>query len=151
MGRRYSTDGNQNAAAGVTILGLASATTIRPAIYMVHTGSGATPANQAYNMQINRFTAVGTKTAVTPQALDPADPAALAAGAENHTSEPTYTAGAVMMSFGWNLTEMNGITIALPDNGRIVAPATANAGFGMRFVVVSAGTALCEATFHHEE
>ena len=102
-------------------------------------------------MQINRFTAAGTKTAVTPQALDPDDPSALAAGSENHTAEPTYTAGAVMLSFGFNNQYSNGATLYLPDNGKIVAPATASAGLAMRFVVVSSGTLLHEATYHYEE
>lgn len=147
--RRYSTSGNQNAAATTTILGLTSATTIRPRIYEIIFGSAATPADQAFNMQLKRFTAAGTATAVTSQALDPGDPASLAAGAENHTAEPTYTAGAVMLSFSVN-QQATFRWVTLPENG-IVAPATAANGLGLQFVVVSGGTALSEATFHHVE
>jgi hypothetical protein len=147
--RRYSTSGNQNAAATTTILGLASATTIRPKIYEILFGSAATPADQAFNMQLKRFTAAGTATAITPQALDPADPASLATGAENHTVEPTYTAGAIMLSFSIN-QQATFRWVTLPENG-IVAPATAANGLGLQFVVVSSGTALCEANLRHVE
>lgn len=149
MGRRYSTDGNQNAAAATTILALESATTIRPKIYEIVFGSGATPADQSFNMQMNRITAVGTRTTVTPKALDPADPASLAAGAENHTSEPTKTAGAVLLSFSIN--QQATFRWVVPPEEGLVCPATANNGIALLFAVVSGGTALCEATFHHEE
>lgn len=149
MGRRYSTDGNQNAAASVTILGLTSATTIRPKIYEIVFGSGATPADQAFNMQVNRFTAAGTSTAVTPKALDPGDPASLAAGGENHTAEPTYTADAVLLSFSIN-QQATFRWVCPPEEG-LVSPATAANGLGLLFVVVSGGTALCEACFQHVE
>lgn len=149
MGRRYVTDGNQNAAASTTILGLTSATTIRPKLYELVFGSAATPADQAFNMQVNRYTAAGTSTGVTPQAADPADPAALAAAGENHTVEPTYTAGAVMLSFSIN--QQATFRWVVPPEEGIVAPATAANGLGLLFVVVSGGTALAEATFYHEE
>ena len=149
MGRRYSTVGDQNAAASTTILGLTSASTIRPKLYEILFGSGATPADQAFNMQIKRFTAAGTSTSVTPQAIDPAEPASLAAGGSNHTVEPTYTAGADLLSFSIN--QQATFRWVVPPEEGIVAPATAANGLGLRFVLVSGGTALSEATFHHIE
>ena len=80
MQRRYTISGDQNAAATVTILGLTSATTIRPSLYFLTVGSAATPADQASSFKILRFTAAGTATAFTPIAHAPADPASLAAG-----------------------------------------------------------------------
>lgn len=147
----YSTDGNQNAAADVTILGLESASTIRPRIYYVTIGSAATPASNAYNMQLNRFTAAGTNTTVTCQPLDPVDVASKATGGENHTGEPTKTAGSVLLSFGWNNTYMNPFIWTAPEGGELVAPATASNGIAMVFILVSGGTLLAEATFHHTE
>lgn len=149
MARQYSSDGAQNAAASTSILGLTSAATIRPHIFEIVFGSSATPADQAFNMQANRYTAAGTATAVTPQALDPANPASLASAGEDHTAEPTYTAGAVMLSFSIN--QQATFRWSVPPTEGIVLPATAANGIGLRFVTVSGGTALSEATFHHEE
>lgn len=149
MGRRYATSGNQNAAATTTIMGLTSATTIRPKIYEIIFGSAAIPADQAFNMQLKRYTAAGTATAVTPQAIDPADPAALASAGENHTVEPTYTAGAIILSFSIN--QQATFRWVVPPEEGIIAPATAANGLGLQFVVVSGGTALAEAHFKHEE
>src|SRR3990167_6578966 len=149
MSRRYNTSGNQNAAASTTIIGLTSASTIRPKVYEVLFGSAATPADQSFNMQINRFTAAGTSTSVTPQAIDNADPASLAAGGENHTVEPTSTSAAIMLSFSIN--QQATFRWVVPPEEGLVCPATAANGLGLRFVVVSGGTALCEATFQHSE
>lgn len=149
MGRRYSSDGNQNAAASTTILGLTSAATVRPKIYELIFGSAATPADNAFNMQLIRYTAAGTATGVTPQAHDPADPAALASAGENHTVEPTYTSGANVLTFSIN--QQATFRWKVPPEEGIIAPATAANGLGLRFIVVSGGTALCEAHFSHEE
>lgn len=149
MARRYSTDGNQNAAASTTILGLTSAATIKPKIYEVVFGSGATPADQAFNMQIGRYTAAGTATSVTPRPIDPNDPASLAAGGENHTVEPTYTADLILLSFSIN--QQATFRWVVPPEEGLVCPATAANGLGLYFAVVSGGTALCESTFHHQE
>jgi L-asparaginase II len=149
MGRRYAIVGEQNATASDTIIGITSAATIRPSVYEIIVGSAATPADQAFNLMLKRYTAVGTATAVTPQALDPNDPAALAAGISNSTVEPTYTAGANMLSISIN--QQATFRWVVPPEEGIKAPATANNGLGLQFVVVSGGTALTEATFLHEE
>lgn len=149
MQRRYATVGSQNAAAAITILGVTSATTIRPRLYEIVFGSAAAPADQAFNMQVGRYSAAGTSTAVTPQALDEGDPAAIATAGENHTVEPTYTAGAKLLSFSIN-QQATFRWVVPPDEG-LVAPATAANGLGLEFVTVSGGTALCEATFLHAE
>lgn len=147
--RRYSTVAEQNATADDTVVTLTSATTIKPSIYNVEFGSAATPADQAFNMQIGRTTAEGTNTTVTPQALDPDDPASLADGGSNHTSEPTYTSNATLLSFSVN-QQATYRWVSPPDEG-LILPATANNGAGLRFVVVSGGTALCETTLLHAE
>lgn len=149
MSRKYSTIGTQDATAADSIVSVESATTIRPEIYEILFGSAATPADQAFNMQLKRFTAAGTSTAVTPQALESGHPPSLAVGGSNHTVEPTYTAGATMLSF--SLNQQATFRWAVPPGEGIVAPATANNGLGLQFVTVSGGTALCESGIHHIE
>ena len=149
MQRRYSIFGDQNAATSTTILGVTSATTIRPSLYFLTFGSAATPADQAFRMTIGRFTAAGTATSVTPVGHDPADPSSLATGGYNHTVEPTYTAGNTPLTFSINQQNTYKWE-TLPQYG-IQAPATAANGLGLYFQVVSGGTALCEATFYYAE
>lgn len=149
MARRYSVAGDQNAAATTTILGITSTAAIRPKLYDVLFGSAAAPADQAFNMKMQRSTAAGTSTAVTPQALDPGDPAAVTIAGQNHTAEPTYTSGAIVLSFSVN--QQATFRWVVPPEEGIVAPATAANGLGLQFVIVSGGTALCEAMFHFEE
>jgi|SRR3990167_7547158 len=148
MLRLYSSSGNQNAAAAVTILGVTSATTIKPSVYTIICGSAATPADQAVNLKASRFTAAGTATAFTPLPLDPNTPAALAAAGYNHTVEPTYTAGGDLISASFN--QQNTFKWeTLPEYG-LVCPGTAANGVGIQFAV-STGTALFEATCFHQE
>ena len=148
MQRRYTISGDQNAAATITILGMTSATTIRPSLYFLTVGSAATPADQASSFKCLRFTAAGTATAFTPIAHDPADPAALAAGGYNHTVEPTYTASSDLLHF--SLNQQNTYKWeTLPQFG-LKAPATAANGIGLRFIVAT-GTALHEASMFHGE
>ncbi len=154
--RRYAIVASQNAPstagsgqADSSILGLVSAANVKPHLYDITFGSAATPADQAFNMKISRFTAVGTATTVTPEPLDPVDSAALASGRSNHTAAPTYTSATECLSF--SIHQQNTYRWqTLPELG-IVAAATANAGLGLYFDVVSGGTALCEATFLHYE
>jgi len=99
MPRRYSIDGAQAVASPTdSVLGVTSASTIRPMLYDIIFGSSASPADNAIQWLMRRYTAAGTATAVTPQALDPADPAALASAGENHTAEPTYTSNSELMN-----------------------------------------------------
>jgi hypothetical protein len=150
MGICYSIFGDQAATADDTILTIISATTVRPELYYLVFGSAATPADQAYNMQINRFTADGTGSAITPVALDPdTGVTAKATSKDDYTVEPTYTAGSVMLSFSVNLQAT--YQWYAPPRGRIISPATAANGVGLLFKVVSAGTALCQTTMHFEE
>lgn len=149
MGRRYSIDGAQAVASPTdTVLGLTGAATIRPKIYDVIFGSSATPADNALNWLLQRYTAAGTNTAVTPQALDPGDPASLAAGGEDHTAEPTYTANAILLNVSANQRSTQR-WVAAPG-GELVIPATASNGIGIQPVHASF-TGSVEATIHHEE
>jgi hypothetical protein len=150
MGRNYATIGDQTATNTDSVLGIdCVGTTVRPKIYYLCFGSGGTPEDQASNMQMRRFTASGTGTAVTPQAIDPADPAnTLVTGKSNHTVEPTYTAGATLLSFSVN--EQATFQWYAPPGSELVIPATADSGIGLQFVITSA-TTVHQATFFHAE
>ena len=149
MGRRYSIDGEQTVSTGnLTVLALTSATTIRPRIYDLIFGSNATPADNALNWLLQRYTVAGAGTAVTPRALDPGDPAALASALENHTTEPTYTADLIMLNISANQRSTQR-WVAAPG-GEIVLPATAANGCGL-IPNHASFSGLVQATIHHEE
>ena len=149
MGRRYSIDGAQAVASPTdTVLGLTSTSAIRPAVYDVIFGSNATPADNALNWLIERYTADGTPVAVTPQALDPGDPGATATGGENHAAEPTYTANSVLLSISANQRSTQR-WVASPG-GEIICPATASNGVGVEPVHASF-TGEVQCTIHFEE
>lgn len=144
MGRRYSIDGEQNIASPTdTCLTLTGGTTNRPEIFDGWIGSEGTPADSAIVWYMQRTTAAGTGTAVTPQALDSGDPAAIAAGAEDHTAEPTYTAAAILFRLGLNQRASHKLN--LDPNAPIRIPATANNGVGL-YPVHSSSTILVSAT-----
>lgn len=131
MGRKYSVTGSRAVSSSLkTVLGLTSAATIRPRIYDVIFGTSGTPADNALNWLLQRFTAAGTSSAATPVNLDPADPSALASGGQNHTVEPTYTAGAVLLDIDANQRSTQR-WVASPGS-EFVLPATAANGAGMQ-------------------
>ena len=135
MSATYAITGTQTVASPTdTCLGLTSATTVRPEITFFVLGSIGTPADNALQWLIARYTAAGTATAVTPLAQDPGAPASLAAAGENHTAEPTYTAGGTVFNIG--LAQRN----TYPwygDADPIMLPATAANGIGWQPVHAS--------------
>ena len=148
--RKYCTTTVDTNTVNTTVGGLTSATTIRPSIYDIVIGSEATPADQAARFIFQRYTVAGTSTAVTPQALDPADPASLLAvtTGQNHSAEPTYTANAIMLPIALN-QRATYRWVAAPG-GEIVMPATAANGIGCQAVVVTSAYAVTVG-WHHAE
>ena len=146
---RYGVEFNRTAGAGQTLGSIVSDSTTprRGKIYDLVLGSEATPADNAFNYIVGRVTAAGTSTAVTAQPLDPADSAALADCGENHTVEPTYTAGAVHLSISLN-QRATFRWVAYPG-GELVYPATAANGFGIKTPTASAVS--ISGTAHFEE
>jgi len=118
-------------------------------LYDLMFGSEATPADAALLWTLQRCTAAGTGTSVTPQALDPADAATEADAAENHTIEPTYTAGGILLNIPLN-QRATFRWVAAPG-GELVAPATAANGFGLQTDTISTGTPVVTAQLHIEE
>lgn len=149
MGRRYSIDGQDTNTAGTSILGLTSAATIRPKIYDLIFGSDATPADNAGEYVLQRYTAAGTATAVTPRALDPGDPASLAAAGEVHTVEPTYTADAIMLQ--WAQNQRATFRWVAAPGGEIILPATAANGVGIQVIGIAGSAVNMNACIHFEE
>lgn len=142
-GRRYSISGNITSAAGKSLLTLGNGGTIvRPAIFDIMLSSFATPADNAAQWQLRRYTTTaGTVTAFVPVALDSGDPASqcqIAATGFNATVEPAYTTSTLLdiglnqrATFRW---------VAAP-NSEFVGPATATTGFGIQCIAVNAGVA----------
>ena len=105
-------------------------------------GSEAAAADNPFLYVVQRFTAPGTSTSVTPQPLDPADAATESTAGQNHTVEPTYTAGQVLLDIALNqratfrwiayegrpltypATASNGLGIATPTSSAVAITAT---------------------------
>jgi hypothetical protein len=127
----------------------ASSSPKRNKIYDILCGQDGTPVDVSVTWDLSRMTADdGTKTNVTPSALDPADAAALTLSRANFSAEGTITSTSSVLaipincrtSFRW---------VAAPG-GELVAPATASNGFALRAKSPSyASTVL--AKLHFEE
>lgn len=137
MGRKYAVSGTLTApnstTAPVSILTVGAATTVRPMVYDVVVGSHATPADNAAEFQLQRSTTTGSgaTTTITPQALDPGDPAATAIAYQGTftTSQPTLTANAFLLQWAQN-QRATFRWVAAPTS-EIVIPATANNGVAL--------------------
>lgn len=138
MGRAYSVSGpNASGSATKTLVAIISATTVRPRIYDVVLGSQASPADQAAQYAVSRFTAVGTAGSnPTPLPVDPADVASITTAGITHSAEPTYTASNDVLVIPMN-QRATFRWVASPGF-ELVAPATANAGLGLRLVAATA-------------
>jgi hypothetical protein len=122
---------NLSATASVGVLNASNATALRRVfIYDFTLGVQGAPASFANLWQFQRFTAAGTSTAVTPTAIDPADPAALTVAGQNNTVEPTYTAGQIVAAKALNQQATYRWFAGQPDQ-RLVIPATNANGIGV--------------------
>lgn len=148
MSRKYAAVGDQTPASTTTIVGCTASTSTRGWLYELVIGSIGAPEDKYSSIAVGRYTAAGTSTSVTPLALDPANPAALLSAGSNHTSEPTYTAGATLLAFGMN-ARATFRWIAAPG-GELVIPATSANGIGVYFVATNS-TIDHKATIHWEE
>jgi len=102
----------------------------RGQIYDVMFGADGTPADNAIVWDISRQTVVGTATAVTPVALNPADAAMLGVAAANATAEGTITATSSVMNIAVN-QRASYRWVAAPGS-ELVYPATTANGFALR-------------------
>ena len=146
---KYAVEMNRTASTTAS-LGTIGADATRPRRgkwYDIIFGSEASPADNAFRYIVQRCTALGTSTSVTPQALDPADAATESDAGENHTIEPTYTANAILLAIGLN-QRATFRWVAAPG-GELVYPATASNGLGVQ--TPTASTVSITATVHYEE
>lgn len=127
-------------------LAAAGASPRRAKIYDIILGSEGTPGDNPFLWILQRFTAAGTSSAVTPTALSPADQACLAVGGENHTVEPTYTAGAIPFKIALN-QRATFRWVAAKEDGKLVIPATAGNGIGVTTPVMAAVLVTANMTF----
>jgi hypothetical protein len=133
-------------------LGSLTADATRPRrlrVYDAIIGSEATPADAALLWTFRRCSAAGTNTSVTPQNLDPASSTTEYDAGENHTIEPTLTAGAILLNLPLN-QRATFRWVAAPG-GELVMPATASNGFGIETDTISTGTPVITATIHADE
>jgi hypothetical protein len=148
---KFSCDFQRTASTTAT-LGSMTADATRPRrlrVYDAILGSEATPADAAILWTFRRCTAAGTSTGVTPQNLDPASATTEYDAGENHTIEPTYTAGAILLNIALN-QRATFRWVAAPG-GELVMPATASNGFGIETDTISTGTPVITATIHADE
>ena len=126
----YAVQGTQTAA-GKTALTIVSTVNGRSRLFDYKLSNvGAITVDSQFEVQLKRFTAAGTTTAVTPSPTDPSDPAAtLFTAGSNATVEPTYTAGVVIDDVGVNPRGIYRFTAYAPD-AEIILPATAANGLG---------------------
>lgn len=99
-------------------------------IYDILVSSGATPADQAANMDVKRTTAVQTENSgFTPVPLDPDGAVSTFDAGASHTTEPTETANSEMMVFSLN-QRATFRWVAAPG-GELVLPATTANGINV--------------------
>jgi len=142
----------QRTASTTAALGSLTADATRPRrlrVYDAMFGSEATPADAAILWTFRRCSAAGTNTSVTPQNLDPASSTTEYDAGENHTIEPTFTAGAILLNVPLN-QRATYRWVAAPG-GELVMPATASNGFGIETDTISTGTPVITATIHADE
>lgn len=134
-----------------TLLAITAQTTSlrRSKIYDMTFGTLGTPADQSYEWDVSRQTAVGTSSVVVPVPLDPADAAAFTVGSANFTAEGTITAVSSVFYLGTN-QRASYRWVAAPGS-ELVGPATNLAGFALRTRSVSGGTATATAQFWFQE
>ena len=147
---RYSSDGQDTNTAATTLLAVGQGTaTRRLKIYDLVLGSDATPADNAAEYVLQRYTASGTSTAVTPQLLDPGDPAVTAIAGEAHSGEPTYTANAILLQ--WAQNQRATFRWVAAPGGEIIVPATNSNGLGIQVISIGGSAVNTNACIHHEE
>jgi hypothetical protein len=149
MPRSYAVTGTDTNTAGTTQMGVTSAASVRPQIFYLAISSATTPADNAGEYFIQRYTAAGTSTAVTPQTLDPGDPASVATAGVNHSAEPTYTSGAILLRIATN--QRATYQWYASPGGNLVMPATASNGLGLLANAVGGSAVAMAYTIHFTE
>lgn len=147
---KYAIECNRTASTSAS-LGTVTADSTRPRrgkLYDLIIGSEASPADNAFRYIVQRCTAAGTSTSVTPQPLDPADATTEMDAGENHTIEPTYTSNAILLPISVN--QRATFRWVAPPGGELVFPATAANGLGIQ-TPTSSAVAITAGLFVEEQ
>ena len=147
----YSAVSNKtnNVSASVPMWNLVGAATRRLKVYEIIVASDATPDDEASKFSLMRTSARGThSTTVTPNPLDPADPAAVAVFDTAWSVDPTITALSTLFQFAMN-QRATFRWVAVPGS-EIVIPATAGAGLALVSVVATSPANFAFAVFWRE-
>lgn len=137
---RYSGEGNHATGAinDSSIFVEQGATVRRFKAYDCMVGSSATPADNAAEYSLYRATGGSPAgSAVTEQALDPADVASLSVALSALSTEPTGKTSIINFPVNMRATYR---WVAAPGS-EVVVPATADAGFGVEKLVTTASFA----------
>jgi hypothetical protein len=148
MPGRYSTRGSKSLVAAETNLSVIAATTVRPRVYDIVMSSSSAPNDYSAEFYLQRFSADGTATAVTPQPLDFDDRAAVATSGHTYTIEPTLTANEILLQIAHNLRAT--VRWVAAPGSEMVIPALA--GDGLAHLCNAVSTAFTEViTMFFEE
>ena len=138
----YAVQGSQSAGAKTALTLVSTANGRSRLLEFIYSNVGAITVDSQFEVQLKRFTAAGTSTAVTPTSTDPSDPAAtLFTAGSNATVEPTYTAGSVINDTGVNPRGVFRWTAYAPD-AEVILPATAANGLGFFLATLGGATSV---------
>lgn len=138
---RYSTRGSMALIAADTVLSVIAATTVRPRVFDIVLSSPSTPNSYSAEFLLQRFSADGTGTAVTPQPLDFADPASITTSKHTYTAEPTLTANEILLQLAHN--QQATVRWVAAPGAELIIPALA--GDGLALVCNAVSTQFTEA------
>jgi hypothetical protein len=155
MSRRFAEPGSIAAVSSSfkTPLSITGSATVRPKIFHFVVSTTGAAADGVLEWIVQRLTAAGTSTAVTPRSIDPTDTSTAAATAQsNYTTEPTYTANSSLFDEGIN-QRATYTWNAWTEGAQLVVATVANNGIGISCLssVAPAYTGVGNAHIHHEE
>jgi len=129
-GRKYGVDWSLNApnSASAPVITLTPTAAVRPTVYDILVGSHATPADNAAEFTLYRFTTAPTGaagTAITPAPLDSGDPASLTTAGQGSYATTQPTLGAAVLQWAQN-QRATFRWVAAPTSEIVSAAGTAN-------------------------
>lgn len=151
MGRRYSVDGYSLNYVDYGIIGVVSAATIRPGIYDLIISSHVSPDDRVSNYVLQRYSYSGSfGTAVTPQPLNPDNPASLASAWEmSYPSLPPVTTDAILLDI--SMKQRTTFRWVAKSKKAIVLPALATEGIALMVTSSAGGAFGVNGLIHFEE
>lgn len=144
----YSTRGSMALIAADSVLSVIAAATVRPRINDIVLSSPSTPNDYSAELLVQRFTADGTGTAVTPKPLDFADPVSITTSKHTYTAEPTLTANEILLQLAMN--QRATVRWVAQPGKELIAPATAGNGIALLCSAVSTQFTLAATLFFEE-